>query len=178
MNHIMLDLEALGQGNNAAIVAIGACEFDPAVDICATRTFYQKVALASSVEAGMQMDPSTVLWWMKQSDAARKSTFDGETIPLGDALHAFSKWFGEDKPVWGNGATFDNAIIRSGFAAVGLPVPWKYWNDRCYRTMKSLVSFKAEPFGTAHNALDDAITQAVHLQRIYAALNLNQGVTQ
>ena len=38
--------------------------------------------------------------------------------------------------------------------------------------MKSLVSFKAEPTGIAHNALDDAISQAVHLQKIYAALKL------
>jgi hypothetical protein len=29
-----------------------------------------------------------------------------------------------------------------------------------------------ETLGTAHNALDDAITQALHLQKVYKALGL------
>jgi len=172
--NIMADIETMGQGNNAAIVAIGACAFDPAESGIPDEPpchFYTRVSLQSSVDAGMVIDPSTVLWWMQQSEAARKATFEGIEMPLGDALHSFAKWVGGDFPVWGNGATFDNVIIRSGFAAVGLPVPWHYWNDRCYRTMKNLVRFKAEPFGTAHNAHDDAVTQALHLQKIYQWIN-------
>ena len=172
MKNIMLDLETLGNGNNAAIIAIGACAFELPDDGKAMDTFYERVDPESSVAGGMKMDVSTVLWWMQQSDAARKSTFEGKTISLHDALQQFSAWVGGDCPVWGNGATFDNVIIRSAFAAVGLSVPWKFWNDRCYRTMKSLVSFKAEPMGIAHNALDDALGQAIHLQKIYAALGL------
>lgn len=186
MKHIMLDLETVGNGNNAAVVAIGACEFDPhgeGVSSLASARFYQQASLESAVGAGMQMDPSTVLWWLKQSDAARKSTFEGENIiPLGDACFHFSKWVGaialdpRNICVWGNGATFDNVIIRSAFKAVGLPVPWSFRGDRCYRTVADLLPEVRRPefvrSGTAHNALDDAITQALYLQRCYKAMGL------
>lgn len=171
---VVLDLETMGNGNNAAIVAIGACKFAPHSTVGPSDTFYREVDLESSVDAGMKIDASTILWWMQQSDEARKSTFTGDRVPLGDALYQFSKWFGEDRPVWGNGATFDNVIVRSGFAAVRLPVPWKFWNDRCYRTMKNLrPDVKMERVGVAHNALSDAISQALHLQKIYSALGLS-----
>lgn len=185
MKHIMLDLETMGNGNNAAIVAIGAVEFN-----LPGRTrehwearpgeFYQKVDLESSVKAGMQIDTSTILWWMQQSDEARKSTFEGDTMPLGDACHRFSNWIEgigpKDVAIWGNGATFDNVIIRSAFKAVGLPVPWSFRNDKCYRTVANLLPHERQPVfersGTAHNALDDAITQALHLQKCYRELGL------
>lgn len=184
MKHIMLDLETMGNGNNAAVVAIGACEFDPHgedVSILATSRFYQQISLESAVTAGMQMDPSTVLWWLKQSDAARKSTFEGENIvPIGIACHQFAQWVAavernpKDIRVWGNGATFDNIIIRSAFKAVGLPLPWEFRGDRCYRTIADLLPKARQPAyvrsGTAHNALDDAVTQALYLQQCYKAM--------
>ncbi|MCR4302266.1 MAG: 3'-5' exoribonuclease [Sulfuricaulis sp.] len=184
MKHIMLDLETMGHGNNAAIAAIGACEFNLPGRVrehweAKPAEFYQKVGLESSVKAGMQIDTSTILWWMQQSDEARKSTFQGETMPLGDALHEFSKWIesiDKDVAVWGNGATFDNVIIRSAFKAVGLPVPWSFRNDKCYRTVANLLPKERQPVfersGTAHNALDDAITQAVYLQKVWKELGL------
>lgn len=185
MKHIMLDLETMGNGNNSAVVAIGACEFDPhaiGVGILATERFYVQASLQSAVEAGMQMDPSTVLWWLQQSDVARKSTFEGDAIvPLGDACYRFGNWvYGigdpKDIAVWGNGATFDNIIIRSAFKAVGLPLPWGFRGDKCYRTVINLLPAERQPVfersGTAHNALDDAVTQALYLQQCYKALGL------
>lgn len=188
MKHIMLDLETMGNGNNAAIVAIGACEFNLPGRIrehweAKPREFYQKVNLESSVKAGMQIDTSTILWWMQQSDEARKSTFQGDTMPLGDACHQFAGFVNnvsghieKDVAIWGNGATFDNVIIRSAFKAVGLPVPWSFRNDKCYRTVINLLPKDRQPVfersGTAHNALDDAITQALHLQKVWKELGL------
>jgi len=187
MKHIMLDLETMGNGSNAAIVAVGACEFDLPGRVrehweTKPGEFYQKVDLESSVKAGMQIDTSTLLWWLKQSDAARRSTFEGDTMPLGDTLHRFAKFVQvvdcntNDTAVWGNDATFDNVIIRSAFKAVGLPVPWSFKNDKCYRTIANLLPKGRQPVfersGTAHNALDDAITQALHLQKVYKELGL------
>ena len=187
MKHIMLDLETMGNGPNAAIVAIGACEFLLPGRVrehweAKPQEFYQKVSLESSVKAGMQIDTSTVLWWLKQSDEARKSTFEGDTCPLGDACHLFTQFIHRvdhdqgGTAVWGNGATFDNVIIRSAFKAVGLPVPWSFRNDKCYRTVVNLLPEDRQPkferSGTAHNALDDAITQALHLQKVYKELGL------
>jgi len=67
MNNIMLDLETMGNGNNAAIIAIGAVKFDQDI----TDRFYKTIDLDSSVDVGLEIDPSTVLWWMKQGDDAR-----------------------------------------------------------------------------------------------------------
>ena len=185
MKHIMLDLETMGNGSNAAIVAIGACEFTLPGRVrehweAKPGEFYQKVDLESSVKAGMQIDTSTILWWMQQSDEARKSTFQGETIPLGDALCRFTKFVQavdnnmNDTAVWGNGATFDNIIIRYAYNSVSLPAPWSFRNDKCYRTVAALLPKERQPVfersGTAHNALDDAITQAVHLQKVWKEL--------
>jgi len=185
MNNIMLDLETMGNGNNAAVVAIGACQFDPhgaGVGALASERFYVQVSLESAVKAGMQMDASTVLWWLQQSDMARKSTFEGDAIvPLGDACYRFAQWVNAIGPskaiaVWGNGATFDNIIIRSAFKAVNLPLPWGFRGDKCYRTVINLLPEDKRPAfvrsGTAHNALDDAVTQAIYLQQCYKVLGL------
>ncbi len=180
MKHIMLDLETMGTRPNAAIVALGACEFDLSYDDPIRDTFYIQVGLDSSVQAGLKIDTSTILWWMQQSDAARKQTFGRcEGWPIGDAVHRFSKFVearGKDAAIWGNGATFDNVIIRSAFDAVKLTPPWSFRNDKCYRTVVNLLPEDKRPafvpYGTAHNALDDAIAQALHLQKVYKALGL------
>jgi exodeoxyribonuclease VIII len=123
------------------------------------------------------MDASTVMWWMKQSDAARK-TFNEPGCTLIDALFQFSEWVTtetSDPEIWGNGATFDNVILSNAYEALGLERPWKYWADRCYRTMKAKYpQIVVEKIGTAHNALDDAKSQALHMSRILAHI---KGVT-
>lgn len=159
MKDVMLDLETLGNGPNSVIIAIGAVKFD-ATGLGSE--FYQVVDPESCVKAGLQMDTSTVMWWMKQSDEAR-AAFDRPSAPLIAALADFAHWCG-DSVVWGNGASFDNTILSNAYRKTGIEQPWKFWNDRCYRTVKNLYpDVKLERVGTYHNALDDAKSQAVHL---------------
>lgn len=177
MQHVMLDLETLSSANDAAVVAIGACLFDPYGDGF-TDKFYCPVDVESAMTHG-SVAGSTLKWWLKQSDAVRQQTFpESGALELPAALAWFSAWLrnkGTNVAVWGNGATFDNVVIRSAYAAVKLPVPWSFRNDKCYRTVINLPGAEAVPFvrsGEAHNALDDAITQALHLQKVMAALGL------
>lgn len=163
--NVMLDLETMGNGPDAAIVAIGAVEFDPANRVLG-RTFYCNIDLESAVENGGVMDASTVQWWLRQDEAARRGLFDG-TRTIHDALTEFSAWMAcidsEDVQVWGNGATFDNVILTQAYKRAGLWRPWSYKGDRCYRTLKALHPEKTfTRTGTHHNALDDAISQAAH----------------
>lgn len=169
MTNIMLDLETLGNGTNAVIIAIGAVQFD---HTGLGQTFYTTVDPQSCVDLGMKMDVSTVMWWMKQSDAARKA-FDQAGTPILGALHNFADYVkdcaGGSAEVWGNGATFDNVILGNAYALASLPKPWPYWGDRCHRTLKNLyphITF--DKVGTAHNALDDAVSQALHASKILA----------
>lgn len=161
MDQVMVDLETLGNGSNAVIIAIGAVEFE-ATSGKLGREFYCVVDGQSCVDAGMKVDVSTVMWWMKQDTAAR-AAFNNAGEPLPYALQSFAAWLPTGACVWGNGATFDNVILSNAYRAIGLPQPWPFWGDRCYRTLKNL--FPEVPLartGTHHNALDDAKSQALH----------------
>ena len=157
----MLDLETLGNGSRSVIISIGAVEFDPESGALG-REFYANVDPQSCVSAGLEIDVSTVMWWMKQGDAAR-AAFDKPGRHLSAALLDFATWFPERAQLWGNGATFDNVIMSNAYRAAGLEQPWNYSADRCYRTLKNLLpEVKQGAVGVAHNALDDAKYQALH----------------
>ena len=164
--HIMLDLETADNLPTSAIIAIGAVEFTERQTI--GRKFYRAVDLGSSVAAGLTVGQDTMLWWSKQSPEARRVFDDPARVRLPDALTDFSFWMKQlhgDTKVWGNGAAFDNAILSNAYARCGLPLPWDFWNDRCYRTVKARITAKPTRVGVYHNAVDDAETQARHLMQ-------------
>lgn len=165
--HIMLDLETLGSTPGSVILSIGACEF---ADGKIASEFYRRIDPESCIRAGLHVDIDTVLWWMKQSDDARlELTKVGDEIEY--VLDAFRIWVFDEKVccMWGNGAAFDNVLLAEAYRKCGIELPWKYSNDRCYRTIKSLhPEIEIERTGTHHNALEDAKSQALHLMRIFA----------
>lgn len=177
--HVMLDLETLGTRPGCAILSIGAVEFDCASGKLGPE-FYEVVNRKSCQAKGLTEDPETIKWWQGRSDEARKILVDVETAPngLGGALTKFSGWlqqFGKrDLMIWGCGADFDQPIITAGFAACSMPLPWMFYNNRCYRTLRALGNMKGEPprVGTYHNALDDAKTQAINAITIAQKLRL------
>ena len=166
----MTDLETLGNRNKAVILSIGACFLIPDGQGIRSDSFEVFVTPESCVDIGMEMDPSTVLWWMAPERGEARDVLMGKmekAVHIRDALHRFSAWFGSNKPNWGNGATFDNVILRNAYQLAGIPCPWEFWNDRCYRTMKNLApSVKMQRQGVHHSAMWDAISQALHLQEI------------
>jgi exodeoxyribonuclease VIII len=180
MPDVMIDLETMGQGPDAAIVAIGAVAFNLATRELGPEHYYP-VDLASAVQSGGVMDPGTVLWWLRQGNEARAALTGPVGYPLGYALSEFAAWLNhlgarEDLRLWGNGAGFDNVILASAYRRVGLPTPWDWWNDRCYRTVKALHRhITVERQGTAHNALDDARHQAEHLLAILSPAKVEHG---
>ncbi|MDN4859906.1 exonuclease [Klebsiella pneumoniae] len=142
--HVMVDLETMGKKHNAPIVAIGAVFFDPATGSIG-ESFYKVVCLESSVNWGAVIDPSTVIWWLKQSSEARSAIVNDDAIPLQDALLQFREFVSDNvaggskkAQVWGNGASFDNSILRSSYDCIAEDYPWEYWNDRDVRTMVEL----------------------------------------
>lgn len=92
-------------------------------------------------------------------------------------MQAFSDWAPKDMRPYGNGASFDLSILKAAYDAVGLKAPWKFWDERCYRTIKNDYS-QIEPderAGTHHNALDDAKFQALHAIKIRKTLEARRG---
>ena len=166
--NIMLDLETMGNGSNAAIVAIGAVAFDVNLRTLGSE-FYRVVDLASSMESGGVCDASTIMWWMKQEDAAR-AALGAPAVHIAQALSDFSSWYAgittgdDDGEVWGNGATSDNVWLANAYRRLSLIKPWTYKKDRCFRTVRALYpNAQKVEFGVAHNALDDAKAQALSL---------------
>lgn len=189
--HVMVDLETMGKKHNAPIVAIGAVVFDPATGSIG-ESFYKVVCLESSVNWGAVIDPSTVIWWLKQSSEARSAIVNDDAIPLLDALLQFREFVSDNvtggskkAQVWGNGASFDNSILRSSYDCIAEDYPWEYWNDRDVRTMVELgqaISFDPKttiPFeGSRHNALADAIHQARYVSAIWQRIIAGNHVLQ
>lgn len=170
----MLDIESMGTHPDSAIVAIGAVEFDMTT-LKLGGTFYQNIHLADSVKHGRNIDPATVLWWMSQTDEARRALMYSAE-PMLHVLDKFDAWMECCGPrdqvrVWGNGPAFDNAMLASSYRMVGKKPPWKYTNDRCFRTITAMFPSitKDERPGTHHNALDDAKWQAEHILKIRRA---------
>lgn len=168
--NVMVDLETMGTGSSAAIVSIGAVKFSAEGGV-EPDTFYRVVHLSSSLDAGMSLDGSTVMWWLSQAQDAR-SALQAANTSLADALMQFKGWCPQDAQVWGNGATFDNVILANAFKLCGINQPWKFYNDRCFRTLKNLYPgiMPDERIGTAHNALDDAQYQAQHAVKILRSI--------
>lgn len=164
----MLDLETMGNSPNSAIISIAAVYFD---ETGVGRSFYHKVRLESSCAAGLEMDADTVLWWLKQNDAAR-AEFETKGEPLYYVLRKLTDFIKPDVKIWGNGASFDNVILGNAFKKCNMPVPWRFSKDRCFRTVKNLFPNITIPENTEkHNALADAIWQAKYCSRALRAID-------
>ncbi len=179
MQHIMVDLETMGSKPGSAIASIGAVAFDPVAGTLGAE-FYQVVDLVSCERAGLTLDASTVLWWLKQSDAAR-AALGGAKLDLRGSLARFAWWIEDqcksERPrLWGHGGNFDEPMLAAACRAVSMPSPWRYSEGRCTRTIYELAGVElnraAPEAGTHHNALDDAKLQARAVCWAYEKLGL------
>ncbi|MGH8433688.1 MAG: 3'-5' exonuclease [Pseudomonas sp.] len=181
--HYVLDLETMGKGPRAAIVAIGCVEV---YNGAPGGEFYQRVDLENALNYGGEADASTIQWWLRQGAEARveiDGSQGGESI--WNALGALRAFMGSNAHlneilVWGNGATFDNVILSSAYSAAGTERPWAYWNDRDLRTLLALYpAAKQIPFeGTKHHALHDARHEARQLVRALELHRASQEAAQ
>ncbi|NGG48738.1 exonuclease [Escherichia coli] len=180
-DHLMIDLKTMGKNPDAPIISIGAIFFDPQTGDMGPE-FSKTIDLET---AGGVIDRDTIKWWLKQSREAQSAIMTDE-IPLDDALLQLREFIDENSgeffvQVWGNGANFDNTILRRSYERQGIPCPWRYYNDRDVRTIVELgkaIDFDARtaiPFeGERHNALDDARYQAKYVSAIWQKLIPNQ----
>ena len=169
--HCMLDIETLGTRAGDIVLSIGACLFS--VDDGIYSEIYMTIDPHDSKALGLKHQRSTVEWWGKQSEEARTAAFKGE-YSVATALKMFSMWMPKGAKVWGNGANFDNVLLAGVYrVARHHEQPWKFWDDRCYRTIKSMFpNVGMDRKGTYHHALDDAKSQALHLIAIASINNL------
>ena len=176
----MVDLETLGTQPYAPLLSIGAVAFtfddEPILDV-----FYQPITLESCLELGMRADAGAIEFWMEQSQEAREVFRTGGRVKLPNALDAFTDWWGS-RPMylWGNSARFDCGLLEAAYKACRKEIPWEWWKERCYRTVKGLpgAGLKLVRHGTHHNALDDALSQALHLRELYKKLGFKHELNE
>ncbi|HEB0447835.1 TPA: 3'-5' exoribonuclease [Escherichia coli] len=176
-HHLMIDLETMGKNPDAPIASIGAVFFDP-------QTGEQGPEFSKIIDMGTcggTVDISTIEWWLQRSGEARAAIL-ADRIPLDDALLQLREFIDENSgeffvQVWGNGANFDNVILRRSYERQEIPCPWRYTNDRDVRTMVALglvMDFDARNVttfeGERHNALHDARYQAKYVSAIWQKL--------
>lgn len=182
MLDVMHDLETLGQTPGFIILSIGAVAFN---EMELGEEFYAVVRRRTCEEVFLREEEATKDWWSKQSPEAKRILElvedDSVAVPLRDALSDFNDFLARhggkrSARLWGNGGDFDNAGMSCAYDATGIKPGWSFWNNRCYRTLKNQVPrIKLAREGTYHNALDDAKSQARHLQEILAASHLILG---
>ena len=182
----MLDLETMGNKSNAAIVSIGAIEFNLDTGVEAS-IFYERIDLQSCIDRGLKIDASTLYWWLKQNEEARLELAKGG-IDLYEALGEFSSWIyqcntrcGKSKStkLWGNGARFDIGLLEDAYVACGYhEMPWLHYNELDLRTLVYFApqikdevrnNFK----GVAHNPIDDCRVQIKYATRIWNKMKNN-----
>lgn len=163
----MIDIETLGTGPNSVTLAIAAVEFDKAGRM--GRFFYKKIELQSALNLGLQIDEQTLIWWSTQKPELFKELFE-DPQPIESVMQSFVNWFNpEIENVWANSPSFDLVIIKNILKKLNLPVPWKYHNERDFRTLKYLFKGTVEEVPkpeNAHNALADVEYQINCVSRV------------
>lgn len=186
--HFMVDIETLSTAVNAAVLSIGAVEFDP-LSGKILREFYHELDLL--VQSGRHIDINTVQWWFKQCQE-NQANFElmtkhnrekyGVTFALhklgefinGGVEYAMTRVEGYEKlSIYACDPDFDMAILNDLYKDNGLPSPWRYSELRSVRTIRELIKIAGMevPHQEAnHNALDDCIRQAKEVSYFIANL--------
>lgn len=172
---LMTDVETMGNTANSPIISIGAVEFD-LLSGQTYREFYMPVSLKSSLDLGTKPNADTILWWMKQSDKARKTITDVKGYNIQHVLKEFRDFIHELKPenleIWGNSNRFDMGITANSYELLGQDLPWKYTLERDVRTLASFKPEIKEKYknnfkGVQHDPLDDCKNQIGYCSEIY-----------
>jgi len=163
MKDLMVDLETMGNKANAPITQIGAVYFD--IKTGDTRDPYiVNIDLADSMKHGAVPSGDTIMWWLSQSDEARKGLTDGDIQYMKEetALRDFNRFAKGAKTIWSH-ATFDFVILMTSMERRNIKPTFHYRVARDIRTLTSLLDKEQREeglrVGTHHNALDDAMHQ-------------------
>ncbi len=173
-DHVMVDIETMGTLSNAAIVSIAAVRFN--LDGSMGQEFYRKIKLQTCLKIGLNIEADTLLWWLKQSDAAREElTNQICSYSITTALIELSGFLSQQKEyqIWGNSARFDLGLLENAYTALKMPSPWTHRQERDVRTLVALAPQIKENYqyrGLAHHALYDCYSQIEYCSQTWSFL--------
>lgn len=173
MQNLMIDIETLSTKPNGIILSIGAVFFD---ETGLGKEFYQNIDLESSMKDGFEIDAGTVYFWLKQSSEAG-AVLDNEKECVKHAIRNLHKFIVlgcdvDSLKVWGNSPSFDLVMLKNYYSVTPYKnAPWKFYNERDFRTAVDIYKCKRVKPTVAHNALEDAKAQAQTLINHWSAQN-------
>lgn len=179
--HLMIDLETLGTNTDCVVTQIGFAVFELKANIVSLQGGYRPDPNEQIFENKRTITWDTFKWWMCQSNEARESMIINAEGPMRDCLWRFlndiETQFGWSniEGVWSHGISFDIVIMEHLFRQYKIKCPWKYNTPRDTRTIFMLVPDMAmEKPLVAHNAMDDAVAQALNIQKALKFITVNK----
>lgn len=186
--HFMVDIETLSTAVNAAVLSIGAVEFDP-LSGKILREFYRELDLAD--QTNRHIDANTVQWWVKQClvntdniELLTKNNKEKDDVAYvlyelgafinGGTEYSIVRAKGYEKlAIWACDPDFDIAILNDLYKEHNLPTPWKFSEPKSVRTIRELIKIAGMEIlvqEADHNALNDCIRQAKEVSYFIANL--------
>jgi len=170
--HLMVDLETMAVSPNAVILSLGAVHFNPYGNGVGEQLYF-RINIDDQDVLGREVDPNTLDWWAKQDPEIMEEAFSPDNrVPLVEAIDKFHKFAWGCDAFWAHGSTFDITILENIYRQLNKPFPWNYWQIRDTRTLFDLGFDPDMPKGGKHDALQDAIRQAVGVQNMYTKLKI------
>lgn len=170
-SHLMIDIEGLGTGPDAAILTIAAQSFDPFGTGYYDRHYYARITLESQENRRIQDD--TLAWWATQPEAQQEAFAEEDRVPLEQALDELYRLAWQHDYIWAQGPTYDINILEHAYKSYNKTQPWQFYRIRDSRTVLSLWPERPVP-PTSHHALEDTRKQINILQQTLKHLNVKE----
>jgi hypothetical protein len=170
-SHLMIDIEGLGTGPDAAILTIAAQSFDPFGTGHYDRHYYARITLESQENRRIQDD--TLAWWATQPEAQAEAFAEDNRVPLDQALDELYRLAWQHDYIWAQGPTYDINILEHAYKSYNKTQPWQFYRIRDSRTVLSLWPGRPIP-PTSHHALEDTRKQINILQQTLKHLEVKE----
>ena len=161
MRDVMIDLETMANSHDSTIIQFGGAWFDRHTGEIGKKTEFN-VELQGEMEAGFQVNASTITWWMGQSQEAQKSVMSQDNmVDSITAVTMMNEFLRGSSAIWCH-ATFDMPIVSNHLATYPVIPSFGYWSCRDLRTLVDLAEIKVDKSkqtGVAHSALADCLFQ-------------------
>lgn len=181
--HVVVDIEAtdVDPSVNAGVLSVGIVAFDRQGIID------QRLWKLDPAWTPGSRSKSTYDWWKKQEPAIIQRAFSGTELPWAFCLE-FSSFVGLNGAdlIWGYPARYDLTHLRSLFRHYNCPFPLNFDQERDMTTLLDIAKQKGPHIAEGvemirgknlaqHDALADAVNQALQLHWLFIELGLYRG---
>ena len=185
---IMLDLETLGTEPGCGITEIGYCLFPTTKlrsrDDIGRTGVHHTISLYDNLAHQRHISKSTLDWWEYEQTGLpiyKRKSLQSALAQTADAWNQL--WKAGIKDIWSKPSLFDIPILCEAFDHLGIERPiqlqkdnFRHWN--CFASIRRVIKETAPEFDkqadfrvmTMHNALSDAMDQAVQANLILSVL--------